>query len=519
MKKVLLIILDGWGLTPKGKEEASAIAKANTLFIDKIWKENPHCQLKTHGMAVGLPEGQMGNSQVGHLNLGAGRIVYQDLMKINLSIESKELNKNETLLKAFQHTKEKKRPLHILGVLSDGGIHGHINHIKALTTIARENDVKEVYIHAFTDGRDTDPKSGINFLKELKTHLDKTAGQIATITGRYYAMDRDTRWERTALAYHAMVNGEGERTPNLEQAVQNSYKKKITDEFIEPIIHVDKQGNPLTTIQDGDAVIFSNFRSDRARQMTEALTQKDFPDQKMKKLDLFFIPFKKYDEEYKGLNPLFEDTSMNNVMGEVLSKHNKTQLRIAETEKYAHVTYFFNNGREESFIGENRIIVPSPRDVKNYNEKPEMSAYQVKDKVIEYMNEYRPDFICLNFANPDMVGHTGDFEATVEACQVVDECTKEVVENALKNNYITMVLADHGNADYMKNEDGSPNTNHTINPVPCILLGNGVDYKIKDGKLSDIAPTILKIMDIAIPKEMTGEILTSKVKQTQYHSD
>lgn len=503
----MLIILDGWGLNPD--PERSAIEKANTPFMDKLMKERPHSTLKTYGVNVGLPEGQMGNSEVGHMNLGAGRVIYQDLLKINLSIENKELNRNRVLLDAISYAKEKNKRIHLLGLSSDGGVHSHINHTKALCSIFKENDFSNVAVHAFTDGRDTDPKSGIGYLEDLQKHMEKTVGEMASVTGRYYAMDRDTRWERTALAYHALVNGKGETTTDIFEVMRRKYEEKETDEFIKPIVRVDEDGNPVATIQEGDVVIFTNFRSDRARQLTEVLTQKDHPEQDMKKMDLYYITFKQYDEEFKGLKLVFDDSQAKNTMGEVLTREGKTQLRIAETEKYPHVTYFFNNGREEPFEGEDRIMVPSPRDVATYDEKPEMSAYEVKDKLVNYLGEKDVDFVCLNFANPDMVGHTGVFEAAVKACEVVDECTKAVVEKALEKDFNIIIIADHGNADYLKNDDGSPNTNHSKFPVPCILVSNSGPEKIKDGKLGDIAPTLLSLMEIEIPEDMTGEILTS----------
>lgn len=504
-KKTMLMILDGWGLNPD--PEVSAVEKAKTPFFDEMMGKYPNSQLKTHGVNVGLPEGQMGNSEVGHMNLGAGRVVYQDLLKINLAIESKDLHKNKVLLDALNYAKEEGRRVHLLGLASDGGIHSHISHMKAITEIAKDNEAKDLFIHAFTDGRDTDPKSGINFIKDLQDHLDKTVGQIATVSGRYYAMDRDTRWERIANGYHALINGEGEKAEDLAEAMKKRYENDETDEFIKPIVHTEG-AEPIATIQDGDVVIFTNFRSDRARQLTEVLTQKDHPDQDMETLDLNFLAFKQYDQSHQGLKYIFEDSPTRNVIGEVLAKNNKKQLRIAETEKYAHVTYFFNNGREEPFEGEDRIVVPSPRDVSNYDEKPEMSAYEVKDKLVKYLDENEVDFVCLNFANPDMVGHTGDFDAAVKACEVVDKCAKAIVEKALEKDFTTIVIADHGNADYMKNEDGSPNTNHSTLPVPFIVISNDNIENVKEGKLGDLAPTLLSLMDIEVPEEMTGEILT-----------
>lgn len=502
--KTLLMILDGWGLNPD--PEVSAIEKADTPFFDKLMDEYPHSTLKTFGVNVGLPEGQMGNSEVGHMNLGAGRVVYQDLLKINLAIDNKDLNKNKVLLDALNHAEENDSDVHILGLVSDGGVHSHINHIKALTSIASENELENVYVHAFTDGRDTDPRSGVGFIKELQSHIESTTGKIATVTGRYYAMDRDTRWERTVKAYNALVKGEGEKTDDLAKTIKARYDQDETDEFLKPIIHT-KNDQPIAQISNGDVVIFANFRSDRARQLTEVLTQRDHPDEGMETLDVQFLSFKQYDQEFEGLQLIFESSETKNVMGEVLMKAHKKQLRIAETEKYAHVTYFFNNGREEPFEGEERIVVPSPRDVSNYDEKPEMSAYDVKDKLIDYLENKEVDFVCLNFANPDMVGHTGDFDAVVKACETVDKCANEIIEKALEKDFTTIVIADHGNADFMKNEDGSPNTNHSTLPVPCIVVSNNKIKKVKEGKLGDLAPTLLYLMNIDIPAEMTGEVL------------
>ena len=501
-KKVLLVILDGWGINPDPK--ISAVAAANTPFFDQLQQNYPHATLTTHGKAAGLPEGQMGNSEVGHMNLGAGRIVYQDLLRIDREIESGGFMKNSQLLRAVELSRSANKPLHLLGVLSDGGIHGHLNHIKACITLAAKEGLKDVFVNAFTDGRDSDPNAGLKYLNDLQQHLKQNTGQLATICGRFYAMDRDKRWERTSTAYNALVKGKGELTQDPASAVEKQYREGVSDEFLQPIICSD-QG----MIKNGDTVIFTNFRSDRARQLTEVLTQKAHPKHNMYPLQLNFFPFKTYDKEQKGLFPVFSDERAANTLGEVLSYNNKTQLRIAETEKYAHVTYFFNNGVEQPYPHEKRIIVPSPRDVKQYSEKPEMSAQQLTEKVIEEIKINSPDFICLNFANPDMVAHSGSFAATVKACEVVDACAKEVAEYALQQQYTVFVLADHGNADNMVNADGSANTSHSLNPVPLIIAGENRPVKIKNGNLSDIAPTILSIMGIPVPAEMTGRNLLS----------
>lgn len=505
MHKTMLIILDGWGLNPD--PEVSAVEKANTPFFDSLMERYPNSTLITHGPSSGLPEGQMGNSEVGHMNLGAGRIVYQDLLRINQLIDNGALEHNEMLQAALAAAWHKQANLHVLGIVSDGGIHGHIDHMKAIATYAARANLTQVFFHCFTDGRDTDPRSGAGFVRKLQKHLDTSVGQIATVVGRYYAMDRDTRWERIAKAYHAMVHGQGQASSDPVAAVKASYEQGITDEFIEPVVQVNEEGDAIGTIREGDVVIFTNFRGDRARQITEALTQKDHPEHQMKTLALDCYPFKLYEADFEGLHPLFTHTRAQNIMGEVLAAHGKTQLRIAETEKYAHVTYFFNNGEEEPFEGEHRIIVPSPRDVKNYDEKPEMSAREVTARCIDYVDEEAPDFVCLNFANPDMVGHTGNFEATVKACEIVDECLRELVETGQKHDYAMLIVADHGNADVLRNPDGSPNTNHSKSPVPCIIVGYDGASQLKNGKLADVAPTLLRIMDLDIPEKMTGDIL------------
>jgi len=500
-KKVILLILDGWGIATNPK--VSAIDQADTAFVDSLYKKYPHSKLEASGLAVGLPIGQMGNSEVGHMNIGAGRIVYQELVRINKAVEEKELNKDEVLLKAFDYAKRNNKKIHFIGLVSDGGVHSHINHLKGLCSIAKENNLSNVFVHAFTDGRDTDPKSGYQFLKSLDDHMKRTTGQIASVIGRYYSMDRDKRWERVKLAYDLMVKGEGKMTKDVLQSVKESYEENVTDEFIKPLVAVNPEGKPLAVIEQGDVVLCFNFRTDRGREITEVLTQKDFPDQGMKKLDLYYITMTNYDDTFQNVKVIFDKDNLNNTLGEVLERAGKKQIRIAETEKYPHVTFFFSGGREEPFKGEKRLLCPSPK-VATYDLKPEMSAYEIKDKIIAELKTKEPDFVCLNFANPDMVGHTGVFKAAVTAVETVNKCTEEVVTEALKNGYTCIVIADHGNADMMINEDGSPNTAHTTNLVPCILVDNDYKKQIKDGKLGDLAPTILELMGIPKPIEMTG---------------
>lgn len=498
------MILDGWGL---GKDpKVSAIAKAKTPYINSLYQKYPHSKLEASGLAVGLPPGQMGNSEVGHMNIGAGRVVYQDLVRINKAIEDQELDKNPVLLEMLEYAKKTNSKIHFIGLLSDGGVHSHIDHLKGLCSIARKNNIKDLFIHAFTDGRDTDPKGGVGYLKELQSHLDETTGQIASVIGRYYAMDRDKRWERVKLAYDLLVNGVGEKAKDVVAAVERSYAANVTDEFVKPIVHVDGNGKPLATIAEGDVVLCFNFRTDRGRQITQALTQQDFPEQGMKKLRLFYVTMSNYDDSFKDVKIIFDKDNLENTLGEVLAKEALKQIRIAETEKYPHVTFFFSGGREEAFPGESRILAPSPK-VATYDLKPEMSAAEIRDKIVPELNAKSADFICLNFANPDMVGHTGVFEAAVKAVETVDQCNEIVTEAARKNGYATIVIADHGNAELMLNDDGSPNTAHTTNLVPCILVDDDYKGKIKDGKLGDLAPTILKILGVKIPKEMTGNVL------------
>lgn len=502
-KKVILIIMDGWGL---GREKKSdAIQNAKTPFVSALYAKYPHTTLVTCGEAVGLPEGQMGNSEVGHLNLGAGRIVYQELQRINVAIKTGEFAKNETLLTAIRYAKAKQKTLHLIGLVSDGGVHSHIDHIKALTGLCRDQGLTDVLIHAFTDGRDTDPKSGLGFLSGLQDHLSKTTGSIATITGRYYAMDRDKRWERVKIAYDAMVNGTGHKTDDVLKAIESSYADGITDEFIKPIIN---QALPNVKIKNGDAVICFNFRTDRCREITEVLTQVDMPELGMKKLDLHYTTMTQYDQTFKNVQVVFENDDLKNTLGEILEQHHKTQIRIAETEKYPHVSFFFSGGREVPFTGEKRIMIPSPK-VATYDLQPEMSAYEVTDAIVQEINNRSADFICLNFANADMVGHTGVWEAIIKAVETVDSCVEKVVTAALQHEYAVLLTADHGNADYAINEDGTPNTAHTLNLVPLFLIDKNGEIPLHAGKLGDIAPTILTMMDLPIPKEMTGNILIS----------
>ena len=503
-KKVLLMILDGWGIATN--PNVSAIDKAKTPFVDSLYKNYPHGKLEASGLAVGLPEGQMGNSEVGHMNIGAGRVVYQDLVKINLAVANGDLNTHPVLVDAFAKAKAEKKKVHFMGLLSDGGVHAHIDHLKGLCDAAKINGISDVFIHAFTDGRDTDPKGGLEYIKDLQNHLSHSTGKIASVIGRYYAMDRDNRWERVKLAYDALVNGEGERSKDILAAIKKSYDNNVTDEFIRPIIHVGANNKPLATMEEGDLVICFNFRTDRGREITQALTQRDFEDYNMKKLNLEYITFTNYDNTFKGVQTLFDKDNLNNTLGEVLEGAGKKQIRIAETEKYPHVTFFFSGGRETEFKGESRLLCPSPK-VATYDLKPEMSAFEIVSKINPELKKKSADFICLNFANADMVGHTGDFDAAVKACEAVDKCAESVITTALENGYSIIVIADHGNSDMMINEDGTPNTAHTTNLVPFILVDKTAQIPVKDGKLGDLAPTILQLMGIDIPADMTGEIL------------
>ena len=502
-KKVILMILDGWGKSPDPK--VSAIDNAQTPFIDSLYTKYPNASLRTDGLHVGLPEGQMGNSEVGHMNLGAGRIVYQDLVKINLAVKNNTLREEPVLKSAFEYAKTNNKNVHLLGLVSDGGVHSHINHLFGLLDATNDYGLENVFVHAFTDGRDVDPKSGYGFISDLEDHLNKTSGKLATVTGRYYAMDRDKRWERVKLAYDALVKGEGEKSQNVLKSIKKNYENDTTDEFIKPIIAVDSENKPVATIKDDDVVIFFNFRTDRGRQLTEALSQKDFHEQNMHKLNLYYVTLTNYDDSFTGINVVFNKDNLTETLGEVLEKHHKKQIRIAETEKYPHVTFFFSGGQEKPFKGETRILRNSPK-VATYDLQPEMSAYELTDALIPELKKGEVDFVCLNFANGDMVGHTGVMEAAIKACEAVDECVKNVVTTALDNNYTTILIADHGNCETMINPDGSPNTAHTTNPVPIILIDKDLK-KIEDGILGDIAPTILKLMGITQPKAMTQHSL------------
>lgn len=503
-KKVLLMILDGWGVAKNKK--VSAVDQAKTPFIDSLYSKYPNSTLEASGLAVGLPEGQMGNSEVGHMNIGAGRVVYQDLVRINKAVEERELDRNEILTEAFDYAIKNQKSVHFMGLASDGGVHSHIKHLKGLITAAHEKAIKNVFVHAFMDGRDTDPKSGSAFLKDLTAHLNKTNGKLATVIGRYFAMDRDKRWERVKLAYDLLVHGKGEKTQDALAAVQRSYDNDVTDEFIKPIVITDDKQQPLGTIQEGDVVLCFNFRTDRGREITQVLTQQDFPEHDMKKLKLHYITLTSYDESFSNVKTMFDKDNLEKTLGEVVADAGKKQMRIAETEKYPHVTFFFSGGRETVFEGESRILCSSPK-VATYDLQPEMSAHEIRDKIIPELEKKEVDFICLNFANPDMVGHTGVFEAAVKACETVDQCAQSVTETALKNGYATIIIADHGNADMMVNADGTPNTAHTTNLVPCILVDETYTGRLKNGKLGDLAPTILKLMGLTAPKQMTGNVL------------
>ena len=501
-KRVMLIIMDGWGL---GKiHKSDAIQHAKTPFVSSLYTQYPNTTLVTCGEEVGLPEGQMGNSEVGHLNLGAGRIVYQELQRINVAVKTGEFAKNKILLNAITYAKQNNKPLHLIGLVSNGGVHSHLNHLKALTTICVAQNFTNVHIHAFTDGRDTDPKSGLAYLTDLQKHLDNTTGKIASVTGRYFAMDRDKRWERVKLAYDALVNGIGEQSNSIFDSIETSYQNNVTDEFIKPIINL-KSYQP---IKNDDAVICFNFRTDRCREITDVLTQHDFVEFGMHKLNLHYTTLTQYDQTFKNVHVVFENDDLKNTLGEVLEQQGKTQIRIAETEKYPHVSFFFSGGRETPFVGEKRLMTPSPK-VATYDLQPEMSANELTTTIVNELQNNPTDFICLNFVNADMVGHTGVWSAVIKAVETVDSCAEKVVTAALANNYTIFLTADHGNSDYMINEDGSPNTAHTLNLVPLFVLDTQWKGTIKQGKLGDIAPTILTMMGLPIPKEMTGNCLTT----------
>jgi 2,3-bisphosphoglycerate-independent phosphoglycerate mutase len=503
MKKVALLILDGWGHGNDSK--SNAMQNADTSFVDSLYKNYPNAELLTDGEQVGLPAGQMGNSEVGHLNIGAGRVVYQDLVKINHAVKNDTFKDNKTLNEAFAYAKDNNKSVHFMGLVSDGGIHAHETHLHHLCELADTAGLNDVFVHAFTDGRDTDPKSGKGFIETLESKLSNLSAELVSVIGRYYAMDRDTRWERVKLAYDLLVHAEGEKSKDLVNSIQASYDSGVTDEFVKPIVKVDANGTAKAKIEEGDLVICFNFRTDRCREISRVLTQEDFPEYHMAKLDLNYVTMTMYDESYKNVSVLFHKDNLQNTLGEVLSAHGKTQIRIAETEKYPHVSFFFSGGREQSFEGEKRIMIPSPK-VATYDLQPSMSAQEITNAIVSEMEDTPVDFICLNFANPDMVGHTGVYDAVVEALETVDQCAKQVVEAGLKQDYTFLIIADHGNADFMINDDGTPNTAHTTNPVPCFLLNSGYS-DIKNGKLADVAPSILKMMGIDIPKEMDGNVL------------
>lgn len=502
-KKLALIILDGWGYGNQDKSDAAYAA--NTPFFDSLLQKYPNSKLEASGEAVGLPAGQMGNSEVGHMNLGAGRVVYQELGRINKAITDRELHNHPVLLSAFDYAKKNNKAVHFIGLVSNGGVHAHIEHLKALSDAANEANVQKTFVHAFLDGRDTDPNSGLGFIADLQNHIKNSKTKLATMVGRYYAMDRDNRWERVKQAYDVMVNGVGEKTQDALAAIKRSYDAGVTDEFFQPIVLTQDNGEPIATIQNDDVVICFNFRTDRGREITAALTQKDFPEQQMHKLPLYYVTMTTYDESFEKVNVVFTKDDLSKTLGEVLAGSQKNQIRIAETEKYPHVTFFFSGGRESEFENEKRILIPSPK-VATYDLQPEMSAAGITEAITAEMESGWADFICLNFANPDMVGHTGVFEAVIKAVETADKCAEIVVNKGLENGYSFILLADHGNSEFMVNKDGSANTAHTTNLVPCILIDS--DYKnIADGKLGDIAPTVLKILGVTIPEEMTGDVL------------
>lgn len=505
-QKVILMILDGWGMGNKSKSDV--ISQADTPNMDRLIQKYPNAQLQTSGRNVGLPDGQMGNSEVGHLNIGAGRIVYQDLVKINKAIEDNSIAENEILVEAFNYAKEKNVAVHFIGLVSDGGVHSSDKHLYKLCDLTKDYDLDKVYIHALTDGRDTDPRSGLGFVENLQNHLDQSNGEIASLVGRYYGMDRDKRWERIKEAYDLFVHGKGKQTDNILDAIKASYNEGVTDEFIKPIVKVDDDGNPVAKIQPNDVVICFNFRTDRLREMTIVLTQQDMPDYDMKTMPLHYVTMTRYDEKFKNIHIVYDKENLKNTLGEILARNGKKQIRIAETEKYAHVTFFFSGGREQEFENEKRILIPSPK-VATYDLKPEMSAFEVKDAIVDELKKQETDFVCLNFANCDMVGHTGVYDAIKKAVEAVDTCMGEVVDAAVKNNYEAIIIADHGNADNAINNDGSENTAHSLNPVPIVLVSDRFQ-KVDNGILADVAPTILKMMSMDESGEMTGKSLISK---------
>ena len=502
-QKVLLMSLDGWGIGDRSKSDV--IYTTNPEYINQMTATYPHAELKTDGENVGLPDGQMGNSEVGHLNIGAGRIVYQDLVKINRACRDNSIFENKEIVAAFEYAKANGVDVHFMGLVSDGGVHSSLDHLLKLCDISNHYGIKNSFVHCFMDGRDTDPRSGKGFIETLENHLAGTNGKIASIIGRYYAMDRDKRWERVKLAYDLLVKGEGEKFTDMVAAVQTSYDNDVTDEFIKPIVHVDSEGRPVGTIKPNDVVIFFNYRNDRAKELTIVLTQQDMPEEGMHTMPLYYCCMTPYDAKFEGLHILFDKDNVPNTIGEYIANQGLQQLRIAETEKYAHVTFFLNGGREDKFEGEERILVASPK-VATYDLQPEMSAYEVKDKLVEALNEQKYDFICLNFANGDMVGHTGVYEAIEKAVKSVDECVKAVVESAKANGYEVVQIADHGNADFAINPDGTPNPAHSLNPVPIVVVSDRVK-SVKSGVLADVAPTVLDLMGLQKPAEMTGESL------------
>lgn len=499
----MLMILDGWGIGNKSKSDV--IYNANTPNMDALMQKYPTSTLLTSGENVGLPDGQMGNSEVGHLNIGAGRVVYQDLVKINLAIRDNSISKNPVLVEAFEYAKKNNKAVHFIGLVSDGGVHSMDFHLYKLCDLTKDYGLDKVFIHALTDGRDTDPQSGLGYMTNLVNHLKTSNGKIASLSGRYYTMDRDKRWERVKRGYDLLVHGTGKKTNDILQAIKESYAEGKTDEFIEPIACVDDAGNPIATVKEGDVFICFNYRTDRLREITTVLSQKDMPEFEMKTIPLHYVTMTRYDDSFKNVHIVYDKDNVTNTLGELMEKAGKKQIRIAETEKYAHVTFFFSGGRENEFKGEKRILISSPK-VATYDLQPEMSAILVKDAIIPELKKHETDFICLNFANGDMVGHTGIYPAILKAVETVDMCVGEIVEAAKQNGYDLMIIADHGNADFAVNEDGSPNTAHSLNPVPCILVSD--DYqKINNGILADVAPTILKIMNMEIPVEMTGKVL------------
>ncbi|MEM9821501.1 MAG: 2,3-bisphosphoglycerate-independent phosphoglycerate mutase [Bacteroidota bacterium] len=512
-KRAILIILDGWGHGPLPK--VSAIAQAQTPFVDQLYQNHPHAELVTFGEDVGLPERQMGNSEVGHLNIGAGRVVYQELARINKAIREKTLHQHPVLLDALAYAKKEGKQVHLLGLVSDGGVHSHIQHLKALCDICEEQAAKQVFIHAFTDGRDTDPKGGKAYLAEVLAHIEGQQVELASIIGRYYAMDRDKRWERIQLAYDLLVKGKGQASTDPIASIAAAYDAGLTDEFLAPIVCTDNQGQPKAKIQADDVVIFFNFRTDRPRELTQALSQQDFPEYQMVKQSLYYVTMTRYDETYEDVKVVYNKEDISDTLGAILAAAGKSQLRIAETEKYPHVTFFFSGGREEAFPGERRIMIPSPK-VATYDLQPEMSAKELTQAVTEDIEKHLPDFICLNYANTDMVGHTGVFAAAVQSAEMVDHCLKQLLEVAMEHHYQALIIADHGNSDCMVNPDGTPHTAHTVNLVPCIYVGPSTTegVKLKNGRLADVAPTILSMLGMEQPEAMTGVSLLLGTEKT-----